>query len=203
MTVSIDFLDFVIADVAERFNIDRKRIYVVGFSNGGMLAYRFAAERSEVVAAIATIGASIGGRASEHDAVWIIPRPSRPVPLISFHGTQDLHVPYGGGRSPLKRSTREYFSVRQSMEFWIQHNQLMKTPVTEKLYHGTITRDTWTANFDGSSPLILYTIESWEHKWPGRYFTDKLENNNPLKGFDAAEIIWQFFSKLSVMQSLQ
>jgi len=190
----VGFLDMVIADVAERFDIDKKRIYMVGFSNGGMLTYRFAAERSEVVAAIATVGATLGGRASEDDSIWMVPHPSRPVPLVSFHGKQDLNVPYEGGRSPLKRNTREIFSIEQSMKFWVENNKCEDTPVTENLYQGIIARDTWTAINNDNSEVILYTIEGWEHKWPGKYFTEKLRDDHPLKGFDAAEIIWQFFS---------
>ena len=55
----VGFIATAIEDVASRFNIDRARIYMVGFSNGGMLAYRFAAEKSELLAAVAPLAASI------------------------------------------------------------------------------------------------------------------------------------------------
>ncbi|MEN8780988.1 MAG: PHB depolymerase family esterase, partial [Desulfobacterales bacterium] len=58
----VGFVAAAIEDVDVRLKIDRDRIYMVGFSNGGMLVYRFAAERGELLAAIAPLAASIGGR---------------------------------------------------------------------------------------------------------------------------------------------
>jgi poly(3-hydroxybutyrate) depolymerase len=40
---------------------------------------------------------------------------------------------------------------------------------------------------------VLYLIKNWGHVWPGKYFTAKLAEGNPLKDFDATEIIWDFF----------
>lgn len=185
------FLDAVIADVSERLTIDTHRVYMVGFSNGGMMAYRYAAERSEVVAAMAAVAASIGGRASEVDPVWVIPPPARPVPLIAFHGEEDRNVPYDGGRSPAKEGTREYFSVEQSINFWVQHNKCLEVPRRDALYNGLISRQIWGDKVRDEC-VVLFSLEEWGHIWPGTYFTDSLEDDNPLKGFDAAEIIWQF-----------
>ncbi|MEJ2544517.1 MAG: PHB depolymerase family esterase, partial [Calditrichaceae bacterium] len=38
----VGFLVDVIKDIQQQFNVDSSRIYMVGFSNGGMLTYRFA-----------------------------------------------------------------------------------------------------------------------------------------------------------------
>ena len=62
--INLDDVGFVLAavdDVAKRNPVDRARLYLVGFSNGGMLAYRIAAEHPEVVAAVAVASATIGG----------------------------------------------------------------------------------------------------------------------------------------------
>jgi polyhydroxybutyrate depolymerase len=188
----VGFLDTVIADIEKRFNIDKHRIYTVGHSNGGMLVYRYAAERSEKVAAMAVVAASIGGRASEQDPVWIVPPPAHPVPLIAFHGKEDWNVPYNGGRSPEKGGTREYFSVEQSIDFWVLNNKCREAPIRDTLYNGLVSRQIWTDQ-DNNSCVTLYSLEKWGHEWPGKYFTGSLGDDNPLKGFDAAEIIWQFF----------
>lgn len=120
-----------------------------GHSNRGMMAYRYAAERSE------TVAASIGGR------------------------------------SPEKGGTREYYSVEQSVDFWVLHNKCVGVPARETLYNGAVTRQVWTDG-DNNNCVILFSLERWGHEWPGKYFTGKLDNDNPMKGFDAAEIIWQF-----------
>jgi polyhydroxybutyrate depolymerase len=190
----LGFLDMVIADVRERFNIDKNRLYLVGFSNGGMMTYRYAAERSGSVAAAASVAASIGGRASQLDDVWVIPAPAHTVPLITFHGKDDRNVPYHGGRSPLKGGTREYFSVEQSIDFWVINNKCDHIPRLDKIYSGMITRQMWTECDNTKNIMVmLYSLEDWGHIWPGRFFTEKLDDTHPLKGFDAAEIIWEFF----------
>jgi polyhydroxybutyrate depolymerase len=43
----VGFLEAAISDVRARLRVDPKRVYVVGFSNGGMMAYRFAAEKTQ------------------------------------------------------------------------------------------------------------------------------------------------------------
>ncbi len=45
-------------------HVDRRRIYVVGFSNGALLAYRWGAARSQSVAGIVAVAGAIGGKAS-------------------------------------------------------------------------------------------------------------------------------------------
>jgi len=68
----VGFIAAAIDDVRVHLQIDPDRIYMVGFSNGGMLAYRFAAERGDILAAVAPLAASIGGRPSEDAPQWRI-----------------------------------------------------------------------------------------------------------------------------------
>jgi polyhydroxybutyrate depolymerase len=68
--------------------IDSKRVYTTGMSNGAFMSYRLGCERADVFAAIAPVAGKVG-----------IPncKPSRPVPLMAFHGTADPLVPYYTG----------------------------------------------------------------------------------------------------------
>ena len=50
------FAATVLSDLEGRIPIDRKRVYATGHSNGAILAHRFAAERSGIVAAIDRCG---------------------------------------------------------------------------------------------------------------------------------------------------
>ena len=76
----VGFVAATIEDVQARLKIDADRIYMVGFSNGGMLTYRFAAERGGILAAAAPMAASIGGKPSEDAPEWRIPKPANPEP---------------------------------------------------------------------------------------------------------------------------
>lgn len=190
----VGFLFDVIQDISEQFKVDRKRMYMAGFSNGGMLTYRFAAEHTDVLAAAASLAGSIGGKASSDSPLWVIPEPAEPLPMIIFHARDDLVVPYQGGVSPRKGREREYLSVDEAVGFWVKHNGCRPDPTTDRLYDGRVTRQTWTDRH-GRNDVILYSIENWGHQWPGRYYPRMLEKDDPFCDFDAAVFLWDFFKQ--------
>jgi polyhydroxybutyrate depolymerase len=93
----VDFLDRVVADAATRTPVDRSRVFVTGFSNGAMMAYRYGCERSATVAGVAPVAGAHTATADFADVGPFRCRPSRPVPLLHVHGALDSTVPYGGG----------------------------------------------------------------------------------------------------------
>jgi len=185
----------VIEDAVSRLNVDRNRIFMLGFSNGGMFAYRFAAERGEMLAGFAALAASIGSRTPEMQSEWQMPAPTRPIPLLIMHGTADHSVPFHGKQSQRSGQPRFYQSVAQSGAFWRSNNGCGESEPPQGLSNGSVTLTKWS-DCAGKAPVWLYVLQDWEHIWPGPYFTDKLEDPHPLKGFDAAEIIWDFFKDL-------
>lgn len=60
----VNFLDQVLDMLMTEMHVDRRRIYVVGFSNGALLAYRWGAAHSQSVAGIVAVAGAIGGKAS-------------------------------------------------------------------------------------------------------------------------------------------
>jgi polyhydroxybutyrate depolymerase len=188
----VGFLLKVMDDIQADYSVDTSRIYMAGFSNGGMLTYRFAAEHTNKLAAAAALAASLGGKASAEMPIWKTPRPKSPLPIIVFHAKDDPNVPYEGGVSPKKGGEREYISVADSIDFWIKNNQCDPKPKEENLYQNRIKKEEYLDHKHGND-ILLYTIDRWGHIWPGKYFTDKLDEDDPLKGFSAADIIWDFF----------
>jgi len=67
--------------------IDPKRVYSTGLSNGGMLSQRLACEAAGTFAAVAPVSGGISL------APMSACQPSRPMPVIEFHGTSDIIVP--------------------------------------------------------------------------------------------------------------
>ncbi len=193
----VAFLEAVIEHVCNRLKVDRSRIFMAGMSNGGMMTYRFAAERSTLVAAAAVVAGTIGGKPSADEPEWRIPVPGAPVPLIVFHGRDDQSVPYEGGLDVRRRvgrkkgAGRTWISVAESVKFWVEYNGCDPQPALQQLREGRILRQVWSEGRD-ESQVVLYTIEGWGHVWPGRHFTNALEND-PIRDFDAAQIIWEFF----------
>ena len=188
----VGFVAAAIEDVRSRLKIDRDRIYMVGFSNGGMLAYRFAAERGDLLAAVAPLAASIGGQASEAAPEWRIPDPIQPLSVITFHGLADDDITYKGGISLHRGGTQTFWPVETSIEFWVRHNDCNPKAAATSLNNGNVHIKSWTI-CRNDTEVALYLIENWGHVWPGRYFTADLAEDDPLRNFDAAEIIWDFF----------
>lgn len=86
----VAFFDELIASLIEQYEIDTTRVWVVGHSNGGMMAYRLACELSTRVTAI---GVAAGALVVNTCA------PVRPVSALHVHGELDTVVPLAGGNS--------------------------------------------------------------------------------------------------------
>ena len=190
----VGFLLDIITDVSAAFPVDQKRIYMTGFSNGGMLTHRFAAEHAAMLAAAAPLAAATGGRASADMPLWFPQQPGTSLPVVMFHGRADRSVPFDGGTSPAKGGEREYVSVDDSVRFWTESNQRESAPENEILRSGQVIKKAWI-DPAGKADVVLYEIKGWGHQWPGPYFTDQLPASDPLKGFDATGMIWEFFKK--------
>lgn len=188
----VGFVAATIEDVCARFKVDRDRVYMVGFSNGGMLAFRFAAERGDLLAAVAPLAASIGGKRSEGAPEWRIPEPVRRIPILVFHGLSDDRVPYAGGVNHVKERGRTYWSVEESVKFWVTRNGCNPQAVLRSLKDGSVLVKSW-AGCNDNADVALYLIKDWGHVWPGKHFTATLSEGDPLRNFDATEIIWDFF----------
>ena len=85
------YLDAVIKEVEANYNVDPKRVFIVGHSNGGFMAYRMACDHADTIAAVVSLEA----------ATYADPRkcsPSVPVATLEIHGTADDTINYDGGK---------------------------------------------------------------------------------------------------------
>ncbi len=180
----VGFLRRVVADVALRVPVDRQRVYLVGYSNGGMLAHRFAAERGSDLAALAVVGGAAGVVAAD-GARQAMPTPRMEVPTLLVHGLDDDAVPYRGGSG---RRGVTYFSVPAAVRVWVAANRCGLLPKPTEERQGTVL----VRSFAGRAPVVVYALQGWKHDWPGRAQTTALGADAPLAGFDAAEVIWGF-----------
>jgi polyhydroxybutyrate depolymerase len=148
------------------------------------LAYLYAAERTERIAAAAAVMGTIGSGPLGKHAIQTIPAPSRPVPMVIIHGDADQVIPYAGG-STARHPDIEWASVADATAFWADNDRAANAPGTEDLYGGRVVRSTWRAS-SGAAEVVLYTIHDWPHRWPAA--ADQAE-------FDAARAIWEFFER--------
>lgn len=190
----VGYLAAAIGDVQSILSIDANRIYMGGFSNGGMMTYRFAAERGDLLAAIAPLAAAAGGQVSPETPEWHIPEPIAPLSVIAIHGLADDDVRHAGGVSLHRGGTRTYWPVEKSLQVWIRRNGC-HPKAAETSESGGAVQLRWWGVCEGNTEVALYLLEDWGHVWPGGVFTASLPQGNPLKDFEAAEVIWEFFNR--------
>ena len=159
----VGFARAVLDDLDRVANVDGKRIFATGISNGGMMAYRLASEMSDRIAAIASVAGPMGTEACQA---------TRPVSVLHFHGTADEFAPYNGGRGPKSFSQADFHSVEFSIRAWIEANACptagSETRLPAKNHDGTsVTKMTWGPGA-ADSQVVLYTIHGGGHTWPGR-----------------------------------
>ena len=54
----VGYLSGLIAEAEQTYNIDPKRVYLIGHSNGGFMSFRMACEASELITAIVSLAGS-------------------------------------------------------------------------------------------------------------------------------------------------
>jgi polyhydroxybutyrate depolymerase len=84
------YLMSIIDAVSKRYNVDQKRIYVVGHSNGGFMTHHMGCTHSKRIAAIASFaGATFDDPKSC--------KPTSPISVLQIWGTSDATIAYNGG----------------------------------------------------------------------------------------------------------
>jgi polyhydroxybutyrate depolymerase len=184
----VEFTRKILDDLAKSANIDPKRVFATGMSNGGIMSYLLASELSDRIAAIAPVGGPMGTETC---------KPKRPVSVIHFHGTDDKHAPFKGGKGKGPSGT-DFFSVDHSIQTWVKVNGCHKEPVVirlpDKAKEGTtIIRKTYGGGKNGSE-VVLVLIEGGGHTWPGQEPRLKMLGKST-KNISANDLMWEFFEK--------
>ena len=187
----VGFVDRVIEWTAARHAIDSREIYVVGFSNGGFLAYWYAAQRADRLAGLGIWASTIGSLDTPKRS-WTWTPPAVPLPAFIAHGTADPRLPWDTGSS---RKGQELLGAVASAEAWAAANGCEEPPSTSRSHSDAVERRAWCE--DGPNPVVLLGIEDWGHSWPGPRRTDRLDASHPLRGFHLAEEMWSFFAGLA------
>lgn len=119
----VGYLRGLISEISADYNVDRRRVFVIGHSNGGFMAYRLACEAAPEIAAVVSIAG----------ATWDAPdrcAPSTPVSILEIHGNQDLDVLYPGGSNQAPRGTSPpYPGAEQTVKTWASYDGCEATRV--------------------------------------------------------------------------
>ena len=132
----INFILAIIDEMVEKYDIDRGRVYLSGFSMGGMFTYHAMNKIADRIAAFAPIsGYPMGGATASPNV--------RPIPIIHTHGTSDDVVTFS--------------NVQKNLNVWIKHNGYPETAEVTKRYRNAahITRHVWGPGNDDVEVVLM------------------------------------------------
>jgi polyhydroxybutyrate depolymerase len=162
------FVESVITEISSQYNVDMKRIYVVGYSNGGMMAYGLANYKSDLVAAVASVsGAMLNCTGST----------SHPMPVIHLHGTSDGVLPYNGNS--------DWKSAQSTLDHWINFNNTVLNPA--------VTSDNNIEHYVYDQGDSLVSVE--HYKFIGG---DHVWFDSTFQGQNTSELVWNFLSRYDI-----
>jgi len=178
----VQFISDLIDQLEKKYNIDPNRIYINGISQGGGMTYVVACQLADRVAAVGSVA---GAYSFPFDQCT----PSRPVPVMAFHGDADPVVPYLGGGFETYRVN--FLPAPDWADWWAGNNGCAKA--TTATQDSEVVR-TEFQECSENADVTFYTILGGGHTWPG----DPSSTDSPEWGFtthqiDATHLMWQFF----------
>jgi len=127
------FMEQLVADINDGFNVDTDKVYAAGYSNGGMMAYSLACNSSDLFSGIGIMS----GTMLEEDCNL-----GNSVPVIIFHGIDDGVLAYNG--------SQWYQSIAEVVDFWLDKNTTPAGSLTStNLNGGKVVRDEYKLHHPG------------------------------------------------------
>jgi polyhydroxybutyrate depolymerase len=189
----VNFIERMLSDLSQNFQIDIKRIFIVGHSNGGFMVQRMLLEKSDLFRG----GVSVSSQLS----VSLVKRfePKSPVSMLMIAGTKDPLVPYYGG---YVRDGGEILSAEDTLERWRKWNGCPESLVqaTRNEVEDDTTLDILSyIGCQNNTTVKLYRINGGGHSWPGQdQKIPFVKMGPPTREIDAAKEIVLFFKELGL-----
>tara|TARA_Y100000389_G_scaffold40473_1_gene35021 strand:- start:76 stop:945 length:870 start_codon:yes stop_codon:yes gene_type:complete len=166
------FIESMINEISSSYNLDMKRLYAAGYSNGGMMAYGLAHYKSDLIAAVASVSGAM---------LDCLGPTSHPIPIIHFHGTSDGIIPYNGNL--------EWNSVQTTLDYWIEFNNTNTNPTISKEISLEMTIENYIyGQGDRSVSVEHYKYIGGDHVW----------FNSTFQGYSTSELVWNFVSRFDI-----
>jgi len=165
----VAFVRQIVSDLKTIVDVDPKRIYATGHSNGAMFSYRLACEMSDTFAAVAPVAGPL---------FYSPCKPKQPVSVIHVHGLVDPVVPFSGGPYPGYPSM-VFPSVDASIAAWVKLDGCTGQVKVEE--QGIVTHTAYASCKKGTV-VELYAIDGLVHVWPQPDV------------WLASDTIWEFFA---------
>lgn len=190
----VGFLDALIARLrADGFSgplIDGKRIYLTGFSNGAMLASRFALERPGVAAAIAVVSGTLP---------CDLDPPKAALPVLIVHGDQDKVARYAPTPAhPATGRSCEDYPARAQVDYWVRGLGLPGKPRVLEHTKTHSRMEIYEGGKKGRAELRYLVVHGGGHAWPGGAREVYKYCDMPPREPDVTALVWEFLSRHSL-----
>jgi polyhydroxybutyrate depolymerase len=120
----IGYIMAMIDDIDQhKQKIDKKRIFVLGHSNGGFMANRLACDQADVFAGIVSLAGATYKDQKKCAA-------SAPIAMLQVHGDADMTVPFGGGHPEGVAQLPLAPGAEETVLDWATKNRCGTTPDT-------------------------------------------------------------------------
>ena len=189
-TDDVGFVRALIAKFQSDYGINTSRVFAMGYSSGGDMAYRLALEMPDEITAVAAIGANL-----PTDDNFDCRASGKPIPVLIMHGTSDSINPYNGGVT----STGTVRSTQATAEYFAKLNGQTSPSKTTRLPHldssdpTSVDRTVW--NDAGKPEVVLVAVNGGGHviPQPKAAFPSNLGRTN--KDLNGLVEIWDFFAR--------
>jgi polyhydroxybutyrate depolymerase len=183
----VGFIAAVLADLAERYSINKSQVFAAGISNGAAMCYRLVKQLPNQFAAIATIAKQVG-------ADQFFAAPSGPVAIMAFQGKLDPINPYDGGYGSVYGVVTYAYPVTQTMTSWAVHNGYLGAPTEAAICNNAVK--TIYSPLDNGKEVVLWTLEDGGHTWPGGLLSTS--SVGPISmDISASSEMWEFFKSVA------
>jgi polyhydroxybutyrate depolymerase len=123
MANDIGYVLAMVEDIQKKYNVDPKRIFILGHSNGGFMANRLGCDRSSIFSGIASLAGEVYKNPKKCAAV-------DPLAMLEVQGDADDTVPYAGGEPFGITGFPPAPGAQETGQIWAAKNGCMDTPDT-------------------------------------------------------------------------
>lgn len=200
------FVEALLERVEGERCVDTSRVYATGLSNGAMMSSVVACTMTDRLAAIAPVAGIAMPEGCE---------PSRPIPILTFHGTADpillfnggvgtgvLDSALGGGGGETTTTTMPPADIDgpgypATVRQWAELNGCDEAPTDEDVTESVVLR---TYDCPADAPVEFYVVEGGGHSWPSSEFSKQIEQFVGPTTFDidASALAWEFFQQFAL-----
>ncbi len=178
----VAFVKMMLEKIKSEYNIDPKKIYATGMSNGGLFSYRLACEMSDVFSGITAVAGTDNTE---------VCNPVKPISILHIHAQNDDRVIFTGGAGFEKNKSQvtDFVSVPLTIAKWVKINQCEATPKRVFTIKGAYC-DEYTGCKDHVKVKLCVT-ETGMHSWPGGQ--KEKGDEPPSQAISANDMMWEFF----------